>query len=747
MSAGVAAALSAILSVPLPQAEVGNDAWPHYRGPDRTGAVAASNWAAAGRPDPLWSKNVGRGYSCPSIVAGRLVTMGFDEGAGVDRVLCLDSKTGAELWRFEFAATDKPQYHGGGTLTTPAIAGGLVYCLSRHGKFHVLELATGKVAWARDYDAELKLEKTFHGFCASPIVEGDHIYLQFGGVLAAFDRKSGDLVWQSKDEGDMAYSDPTLLTARGKPAIAAVLGPMFYVFERTTGAVLHDYPWPLKGNAVHCAAPLVIDENRVFLSTAYDKGCAMLQLGDDKAALKTWANRFMRNKVTACVLHDGHLYGFDESMLRCIDTNGRSKWRKRGLGLGALTLAGDRLLILTSDGELIVAAATPGEFKELSRQKVLDGGVYWTTPVLVDGLVYVRNSLGDMRCLDHRRRSDAVAEVQPDADVRAPKDVPAATALFDAHNEAVAPDRLDRPGEALQLRGTWAIPLRGLEPEPMTWTLVAPNRWHLDLDEGGLSYTFDGDMAWAIEPQGPRIIRGEELREHQMLFPLRDLFAPACPENAMPPEPARFAETDCWRVRNVIGEAEDGALLTRTFYFDVDGGRLVGSEGTGLSTLILQGSQDIEGLTLPERITRFRAEDGQEHVMTIMAAEWITPAEDLFTMPIGVQRLTRTPAEIARDEAELKTRFASALGARYQAEKTDTPLRDAIVELRVHDGEAWFVMPDNELRLAVERAKDGAYPIEGIPVTLTIELGENGVANALVLQDPRGKTPLLRLDD
>ncbi|MCP5042051.1 MAG: hypothetical protein GY944_13560, partial [bacterium] len=490
----------------------------------------------------------------------------------------------------------------------------------------------------------------------------------------------GKVLWQTEDHGDLAYSNLAMLDVAGTPALGAVLGMTFFVLKREDGKILHEYPWRLRGNAVHCATPIAVGDDRVFLSTAYNKGCAMLRLGTDKEPEMVWGNRRMRNKVTACVQHEGHFYGFDESMLRCIDLNGNSKWRARGLGLGSLSMAGGRLLVMNSDGELIVAEATPEEFRELSRKKVLDGGVYWTMPVLVDGLIYVRNSLGDMRCLDHR-----LTGAEATSTVSAPtKPAPSPEALFAHHAKLVVSDAFVQKGKALRLRGTWGIPLRGLDPEPMTLTLVAPDRWDLRLDKGGLLYTYAGNGAWAIEPQGPRTIEGDELLETKQLFPLPELFAPTCPKGAVTrPRIIRFAETQCWKVTSSAG---------KSFYFHSETGHLVGTEGDGISTLVFHGSQRLGGLTLPKSITRFRADDGQEHVMVLTAAKWIKPPADLFALPPAIKRIMRTPAELLRDAAALQKRFAKALG-RYQAKDKSTPLRDDVVTLRVRDGELWFATP------------------------------------------------------
>ncbi|MFT5288218.1 MAG: outer membrane protein assembly factor BamB [Planctomycetota bacterium] len=707
--------------------------WPQYRGPDGTGAGPAQSLAVQGRDEPLWSTNVGAGYSCPSIADDRLVTIGYDEAAGVDRIVCLAAETGVEHWKFEFASTDEPQYHLGGTLTTPTIRAGLVYCLNRSGKFHVLDLETGELVWSRDYMVELELDKTFHGFSASPLLAGEQILLQMGGRVVAVDASDGSVLWQSEEQGDASYSNLAKITVDDKAAVAGVQGETFFVFGLTDGEVLREVPWTLAGNAVHCATPIPVGEGRIFLSSAYGKGCELLDLSTQPPT-SVWGNRNMRNKVTACVLNEGNLYGFDESMLRCVDLDGNSKWRERGLGLGSLSIVGDRLLILNSDGELIIAEATPEEYRELSRRKVLDGGVYWTMPVAVDGLIYVRNSLGDLRCLDYRPRTVPSldgAEITSKFSV-----VPEAAALFLKHSEHIGGDEFNNSDKALRLRGTWAIPLRGLEASEMSLTLVAPDRWDLRLDEGGLLYTYDGERSWAIEPQGPRMVEGEELFEGQRLFALPTLFAPSCPKGAeVRPHPTRFAETECWQVSAPLAARDGGEPGRQYHYFDLETGALVGSEGDGLSTLVFHGSQSLDGLTLPTSMTRYRAEDGQEHTLVFTAASWIETPTDLFELPAGIQRLLRSPEEIERDNTALRQRFAGALAA-YKPQDKDTPLEDDIIELQVHDGELWFVTPEPEFRIDVGGEEDGVFPIDGPPLRISLEIGQDGKATVLRIHMP-----------
>ena len=108
----------------------------------------------------------------------------------------------------------------------------------------------------------------------------------------------------------------------------------------------------------------------------------------------------MRNHFNTCVLWQGHLYGPDDSGLRCLafDT-GELKWTYREFGKGSLMMADGKLVALSEKGELIIAEPTPAAFKPISRAKVLTGKC-WTTPVLSNGHIYCRNAVGDVVCVD-----------------------------------------------------------------------------------------------------------------------------------------------------------------------------------------------------------------------------------------------------------------------------------------------------------------------------------------------------------
>ena len=123
---------------------------------------------------------------------------------------------------------------------------------------------------------------------------------------------------------------------------------------------------------INVAQPLLLGDDRVFLSAGYGHGAAVFEVTPQPASASTtrtvWENTRMKNKFTSSVLHDGYIYGLDESILACVDAaTGELKWKGGRYGYGQLMLAGDHLIVLTEDGELVLVKATPDRHEELAR--------------------------------------------------------------------------------------------------------------------------------------------------------------------------------------------------------------------------------------------------------------------------------------------------------------------------------------------------------------------------------------------
>ena len=413
------ARLRALLAArrPAESAEPTDGDWPWWRGPDRTGVSAETEWESEGAPEALWTVNVGRGYSSPSIAGGRLYTRGFvpaprpegeeeeddgeDAGLGEDFTYCLDALTGEEIWRHASPARLFDNMHGGGTLTTPTVDGNTVFVLGRLGSLWALDAADGSVRWEKDLNAELQAAEGFFGLSSSPVVVGDVLYLNVG-VTAAFDKGTGKLLWRTEDYG-YSYGTPMPFEREGRPLLAIFNAVGLVVLARTDGTEVARFDWT-SGYNVNSATPIVI-EDLIFISTGYDEiGCTLLQLTDDGLE-PVWASKAMSNLMNGCVLVDGHLIGFDVAVLKSLDLEGNERWVKRGLGRGTVVASRDgRLIVLSEDGHLIVGADGDEAFEKLSSTKVLDEGPCWTTPVLAGGVIYCRSATGLLTARDHRPR-------------------------------------------------------------------------------------------------------------------------------------------------------------------------------------------------------------------------------------------------------------------------------------------------------------------------------------------------------
>ena len=382
--------------------------WPQWRGPENNGITRETHFSiqAIATPKVLWKANVGAGYSAVAVAGGRAFTAGWADGK--DHIRCLDAATGKELWTHSYASPKFDKFHPGGTGSTPTIHDGRVYYASKQGDLFCLDAGSGKVQWHKVLTRDLGASVPTWGFSGSPIVEGQAVIVD-AGVIAAFDRRSGKEIWRS-EAMPAGYSTPVAFDHDGRRLVAAFTGETLVVLNAADGKIIARFPWKTQYD-VNAATPIVSGD-RIFISSGYGRGAALLRLNGSTLE-KVWENTEMKNQMNPSVLIDGLLYGFDgntrqpQARLACVEFDtGKARWGQPGLGAGALIAAvpkdspGDAHLIAMSErGELVLVAADPSGYKELARSQVL-GGTCWTVPVVSNGRIYCRNDRGDLVCLD-----------------------------------------------------------------------------------------------------------------------------------------------------------------------------------------------------------------------------------------------------------------------------------------------------------------------------------------------------------
>ncbi len=396
----------ALLLAFLGTISVHGDDWPRWRGPDLNGISQETNWTAnwpRSGPKRSWHVRVGTGFSSVTVGDGRVYTMG--NRSNRDTVYCLEEETGKELWSHTYRSPAAPRYYEGGPSATPTIDGSTVYTLGRQGDLFALEASTGKIRWEKNIAKEIDASYPEWGYSSSPFVTGELLVLNVGTAGVAVKRKSGDLVWENGGKTS-GYSTPHPFVHRGKECLAIFGATAMHAVETKTGEIQWSHNWRTAWD-INVAEPIIV-ERKMFISSGYDRGGALLDITGRKPSV-IWDNRNMRNHFNSCILIDGHLYGFDgnshrgRAYLACIDyESGEKKWSTARYGYGSLCAADGKLIVLGARGQLAVARASPEGFKPVSEAQVL-GGLCWTPPVLANGHLYCRNSRGDLVRLDLRK--------------------------------------------------------------------------------------------------------------------------------------------------------------------------------------------------------------------------------------------------------------------------------------------------------------------------------------------------------
>lgn len=378
-----------------------------YRGKHRDGVVQgpalARDWKAQ-PPRLVWRQPVGGGHAGFAIAGNAVVTI--EQRRDAEAVVCYDTDTGQEVWQFAYPALFTEPLGGIGPRATPTIADGAVYALGAEGHLTCLDAATGKKKWQVNIlDGTKNLKWAMSG---SPLVYDNVVVVNPGAqtddaqgrALTAYDRANGALVWKAGG-AKAGYSSPMLATLAGRRQVLLFDGDGLAGHDAGNGAELWRYAWPTH-MGINAAQPVVLDGDRVYISSGYDAGGVMLQVAEKdgkRTAEPLWRNKSLRCKFTSPVLRDGHLYGLDDGVLVCLNAEtGKRTWRGQRYGHGQLLRSDDLLLILGESGELALVEATPEAFRERGNIPALEGKT-WNYPALAGGRVYLRNDQ-EMACYD-----------------------------------------------------------------------------------------------------------------------------------------------------------------------------------------------------------------------------------------------------------------------------------------------------------------------------------------------------------
>lgn len=381
--------------------------WPQWRGPDRTATVAGEWPDALGEANlkQAWQVDLAEGYSSPIVSAHRVFT--FETRGKRDEVVrAFDRATGGELWHYSWAGAMKVPFfaakNGSWVRATPVYdpATDRLYCGGMREVLVCLQGATGAEVWRVDFVEEFGTPVPDFGFVCSPLIDGDHLYVQAAGAICKLDKHTGEVLWRTQGDGGgmfgSAFSSPVIATLAGQRQLVVQTRTALMGVDLGSGAQL----WSKKIRAfrgMNILTPLVAGD-RVF-TAAYGGAAVCFEVAKADGAYTVDAvwNRSLQGYMSSPLLVDGHLYlhGRNKRIqcLRLID--GETAWtseHKFGEYWSMVT-NGRMVLALDQTGELILFRADAGKFDLLDRRKV-SGRPTWAHVALCGEELFVRDLKG-----------------------------------------------------------------------------------------------------------------------------------------------------------------------------------------------------------------------------------------------------------------------------------------------------------------------------------------------------------------
>jgi outer membrane protein assembly factor BamB len=371
--------------------------WQQWRGPERTGRSTETGllerWPQAGPPLAWKIEGIGEGFSSFAVAGGRVFTQ--VQRGGQQYIVAFDEASGKAIWETPNGGSYSNN-RGSGPRGTPTVDGSRLYALGSNGDLACLDAATGKPVWQINVLKQFRGSNPGWGLSESPLIDGERLIVNAGGPgasVVALNKTNGQVLWKSQSD-EAGYSSAMVAVTGGIRQYVLLTGEAGIGVRADNGELLWRYD-KVSNRTANIATPIVRGD-KVFLSSDYGTGCALLKLSPGNGGVgaeEVYFNREMRNHYSSSVLVGDYLYGYSSSILTCMrfDT-GEVAWRDRSVGKGQVVYADGKLYLLSEDGNVGLAEADPTGYKEISRFAIGSRQFpTWTLPVIANGKLYLRD--------------------------------------------------------------------------------------------------------------------------------------------------------------------------------------------------------------------------------------------------------------------------------------------------------------------------------------------------------------------
>ena len=432
--------------------------WPQWFGPQRDGIYREKGILESFPKDGLtvkWRAPIFGGYAGPAVANGKVFVMDFHlkeevkrptnafkriTQPGVERVICLNEKTGEVIWKHAYDC-DYSMSYSSGPRTTPTVEGDRVYCFGGEGDLMCLDIETGKPIWQKKLSGE-QSPTPMWGFSSHPMIYNDKVICLVGGagseygkgVVRAFDKTTGRDSWSALTAKEPGYSAPILIEQAGVKQLIIFTTNSISSLDPERGTVYWTQPYGPARVGVSIVTPRFYRDavlgDLLLVCTQYE-GTMVIKLDQDKPTASVLWKRVGKSErksealhtlMSSPVMRDQHVYGicvFGE--LRCLDLRngdrlwettdattydaGQQKWASAFLiPIGE---TGNRFYIFNEHGDLILADLSPKKYEEISKAHLIeptntDPGrpVVWTVPAFANRAIFVRNDK-EIICFDN----------------------------------------------------------------------------------------------------------------------------------------------------------------------------------------------------------------------------------------------------------------------------------------------------------------------------------------------------------
>ncbi len=385
-----------------------------------------------GGPKVAWRVPVAGGYAGPAVAGGKVFVTdyvtsddvkveNFDrkEFTGTERVLCLDEATGEVQWKHEYPVKYTISYPAG-PRCTPIVDGDKVYTLGAEGNLICFQVDSGDIVWQKDLPKDFNTKTALWGYSSHPLIDGEKLICLAGGEgthVVAFNKNTGEVIWQALTSPEQGYSPPTIIEAAGKRQLILLRPNAVTSVDPETGGEYWSVPYKATNGSIIMSP---VRSGNYLYAGGYSSKSLMVELAADKpAAEMLWRDEAEHGISPINVqphVVDGTMYGFDQNgQLYAVEIpSGKRLWntpapvseRPAGNGTAFVVRHGDtgnRYWLFNDSGDIIMANLTPAGYEELDRAHVIEPtniafgrDVVWCMPAFANKRMYVRN---DEECI------------------------------------------------------------------------------------------------------------------------------------------------------------------------------------------------------------------------------------------------------------------------------------------------------------------------------------------------------------